>query len=76
MPIKKFVYDGGFILGICLGMQLLFDRSQKWVHLMDWVLSGTVKKLKKSDNNNFEYLILDGILLIKKKMTINQIIFL
>ncbi len=55
MPIKKFVYDGGFILGICLGMQLLFDRSHE-MGTFDGLglISGTVKKLKKSDNNNFK----------------------
>ena len=27
--VKQYVADGGYLLGICLGMQLLFDESEE-----------------------------------------------
>lgn len=55
IPIKKFVSNGGYIFGICLGMQLLFDKSYEMgSHEGLGLISGTVKVLEKSTEDNYK----------------------
>ena len=50
--INNFAKNGNFILGICLGMQLLFEKSQE--SLNDYpglsLVKGSCKKLKSSES--------------------------
>lgn len=48
-PIKTFVENGGFVLGICLGMQMLFDCSDEMgSHEGLGLIKGNVKTLQDS----------------------------
>jgi glutamine amidotransferase len=47
-PIRKVIQEGKPFLGICLGMQLLFEKSEEFeITLGLGVVSGSVKSLKK-----------------------------
>ena len=49
--IKDFFYSGKYILGICLGMQILFDESSENGYSKGLeILSGSVKKISDSSN--------------------------
>jgi glutamine amidotransferase len=52
-PIQSFKKKGKFILGICLGMQLLFSRSEEFKKTEGLsLIEGDVAKLDKFDNYN------------------------
>ncbi len=49
--IKDFVNSGKPLIGICLGMQLLFEKSEEFVSCDGLgIIEGIVKKFKNSDN--------------------------
>lgn len=51
-PIKNHVAAGKYLLGLCLGMQLLFDQSQEFgQHSGLAFIEGTVKKLAPERKN-------------------------
>lgn len=51
-PIKSAIRDGKTFLGLCLGMQLLFDKSAEAPGVKGLsILSGEVKRFKPSDKD-------------------------
>ena len=50
--LKNLSEKGYFIMGICLGMQLLFEIARKAIKILDGlsILHGSTKKLTKSIN--------------------------
>ena len=52
-PIQSFKEKGKFILGICLGMQLLFSKSEEFKNTEGLkLIEGDIVKLDKFDNYN------------------------
>lgn len=50
-PLKSFKEKGKFILGICLGMQLLFSKSEEFKNTEGLkLIEGDITKLDKFDN--------------------------
>jgi len=48
--IKEFAKSGKYMLGVCLGMQILFENSEEFGnHQGLGILKGTVKRFQKSD---------------------------
>ncbi|MDD5086530.1 MAG: imidazole glycerol phosphate synthase subunit HisH [Candidatus Nanoarchaeia archaeon] len=55
-PIRKKIKEGTPLLGICLGMQLLFSESEEFgIHKGLDLIEGRVIKLKPSENGNTRY---------------------
>ncbi len=54
--VKQYVADGGYLLGICLGMQLLFDESEENgpTHGLS-LIPGKVVRFAGTDENGFVY---------------------
>ncbi len=54
--VKQYVADGGYLLGICLGMQLLFDESEENgpTHGLS-LIPGKVVRFAGRDENGFAY---------------------
>lgn len=53
--IKEFVKKGNPLLGICLGMQMLLDRSEEHGnHKGIGLISGSVKQIPQIDNNQLK----------------------
>ena len=54
--IKEFVYSGKPLLGICLGMQVLFEESDEFGKCRGLgLIKGKIKKFKFSNQNNYKY---------------------
>jgi glutamine amidotransferase len=49
-PIKKAIESGKPFLGICVGMQILFDRSEEGKEPGLGIISGTVKRFRSEPN--------------------------
>lgn len=50
VALKEFVSKGGLLLGICLGMQLLFDESEEFGRSKGLgLIAGTVKRIPLDD---------------------------
>jgi glutamine amidotransferase len=45
-PIKAAIAEGKLFLGICLGLQILFDRSEEGVEPGLGIISGTVRRFR------------------------------
>jgi len=55
-PIKKFVKKGKPFLGICLGFQLLFEKSDEGGHVTGLgLLKGNVKRFSRSHHESLNY---------------------
>ena len=54
ISLKKAASNGQFILGICLGMQLLFNKSEESIENIDGlnIIKGIVSKIKSDNFNN------------------------
>ena len=54
VSLKKAAQNGQFIFGICLGMQLLFNKSEESIENIDGlnILKGIVSKIKFDNLNN------------------------
>lgn len=51
-PIKEFVQKGNHLMGVCLGMQLLFDESEEFGnHLGLGFVKGKIKRFPKTIND-------------------------
>jgi glutamine amidotransferase len=52
-PILEYVSKGNYLMGICLGMQLLFDSSEEFgSHKGLGLIKGSVKKFPSEHNGN------------------------
>lgn len=52
-PINEFVKKGNYLMGVCLGMQLLFESSEEFgLHRGLGLVSGNVKKFPSEVNGN------------------------
>jgi imidazole glycerol-phosphate synthase subunit HisH len=49
-PLKDIIASGKPFLGICLGLQILFDRSDEGVETGLGIIAGTVKKFQPEPN--------------------------
>tara|TARA_B110000003_G_scaffold251255_1_gene264878 strand:- start:383 stop:1003 length:621 start_codon:yes stop_codon:yes gene_type:complete len=54
ISLKKAASNGQFILGICLGMQLLFNKSEESIKNIDGlnIIKGNVSKIRSDNSNN------------------------
>lgn len=51
-PIKEFVKKGNYLMGVCLGMQLLFDSSEEFGHNKGLgLITGEIKKFPSIFND-------------------------
>lgn len=72
--ISLFLNKGNFLLGICLGMQLLMDESEEFGNYLGLgLVEGNVTKLKKVDNYPIPHI---GWTQIHKQNDLNDDIYL
>jgi glutamine amidotransferase len=52
-PLKDYIDSGGLFMGVCLGLQLLFEESEEFgTHSGLGIIDGRVKKFNNTEGNN------------------------